>query len=92
MPDKGTLTIAPAQTLWFTTSLTVGIGLMVIVNVRGVPEQPLMVGVTVIVAVCCVVTVGALYVMLPLPDVGKPIAALEFVHETVVPLGEVAKT
>ena len=65
----------------------VGVGFTVIVNVFGVPTQPLAVGVIVIVdvtgAVPVLVAVNA--PMLPLPLAAKPMLASLFVQANVVP-------
>jgi hypothetical protein len=73
---------APAQTVWFATTLTVVVGLTVIVKVLGVPVQPLAVGVTVMVPVigAVVVLVAVKLAMLPDPLAPNPIAVLSLVH------------
>ena len=75
-------TVAPAQTVIFETAFTVGDGLTVIVNVSGVPEQPLALGVTVIVLVIglLVVFVAVKDGMFPVPDAASPTDVLEFVQ------------
>lgn len=69
------------------TGFTIGLGFTVIVNVIGVPTQPLAVGVTVIVAtsgplVALVVTNGGIS---PVPLAARPIAVLLFVQLKTVP-------
>ena len=64
------------------TGFTIGLGLTVIVNVIGVPEQPIATGVTVMVAtsgplVALVVTNGCIS---PLPDAARPMAGLLLVQ------------
>ena len=64
------------------TGFTIGVGLTVIVNVIGVPGQPIATGVTVMVAtsgplVALVVTNGCIS---PLPDAARPMAGLLLVQ------------
>jgi hypothetical protein len=78
--------LEPLQITWFDTAFTVGVGLTVIVKVRGVPVQvvpPLVkLGVTVIVAVTGDVPVltAANEAMLPVPLAAKPIEVVLFVQ------------
>jgi hypothetical protein len=74
--------IVPTQYMAFEGADTEGVGLMVIVNVLGVPEQPFAVGVTVIVAVMGfeVAFVGIKAAILPTPLVAMPIPAVLFVQ------------
>jgi len=69
-------------------TLTGIVGLTVIVNVCGVPGQPLAVGVTVMVAVtgAAVALVAVNDAMLPEPLAARPMAVLLFVQVNVVPL------
>ena len=65
---------APLQTVWLLIALTVAVGLTVMVKVVGVPIQPLMVAVTVIIAVTgllpeFVVIYDSIF---PIPLVPKP--------------------
>lgn len=66
----------------------VAVGLTVMVNVAGVPKQPLAVPVTVMVEVMGVVPVfnPVNAGMFPLPEAAKPIAVLLLVHVNVVPV------
>jgi hypothetical protein len=77
----------PLQSVWFATGATVAFGLTVIVNVIGSPVQPLVVGVTVIVAVTAVTPAltAVKLAMLPLPDAARPILVVLFVQLNVVP-------
>ena len=79
--------LAPAQSVWFATGATTGVGFTVMVNVVGVPAQPLAVGVTVIVAVTgeLVVFVAVKAAILPVPLAARPIDVLLFVQLNVVP-------
>ena len=63
--------------------MTEGLGLTVIVNIWGVPEQPSAVGVTVMVAVIAVVPalVAVKAAISPVPLAAKPILGVLFVHE-----------
>jgi hypothetical protein len=67
---------------------TVAVGLIVMVNVVGVPVHPFAVGVIVIVAVIgeVVTFVAVNEGMLPEPPAASPIAVLLFVQVNVVPL------
>ena len=75
---------APLQTVWFAIALTAGVGFTVIVNVLGVPGQPveILTGVTVIVATTGVVPalVAVKLGILPVPAPPKPIEGWLFVH------------
>jgi hypothetical protein len=68
--------------------LTVAVGFTVMVNVLGVPVQPIAAGVTVIVAVIGEVVAFAAVNegTLPEPFAASPIAVLLFVQVNVVPL------
>ena len=70
------------------TGPTEVVGLTVIVNVRGVPTQPLADGVTVIVATTGAVPVFVAVndVILPLPEAANPIVGSLFVQVYVVPV------
>lgn len=78
----------PLHKTWPATGFTTGVGFTVIVNVVGVPTQPLTsVRVTVIVAtngplLALVVTNGAIS---PVPDAGRPMAGLLLVQLNTVP-------
>ena len=76
-------TTSPLQTTWFDGSFTVGIVLIVITNVTGVPEHPFALGVTIIVPeiFALVVFVPVNAAIFPVPLAAKPIAVLEFVQE-----------
>ena len=80
--------VVPAVTVWLEATVTVGIGLIVYVYVIGVPEQPLALGVTVIVAeiAALVVFVAVNTGTVVFPEAAKPIAVFEFVQAYVVPL------
>ena len=69
------------------TWLTVGVGFTVIVNVIGVPEQPLAVGVTVNVATTGLVPllVKAVKGIVSVPEAAIPIEVVSFVQLKVVP-------
>lgn len=73
---------ALAHTVWLDTVFTVGIGLTVIVNVFTVPVQPLLVGVTVMVATDAVapelVAVNA--AISPVPLAARPVVMLSLVQ------------
>ena len=79
---------APLQCILLEMLLTVAVGLIVTVNVAGVPAHPFAVGVTMIFAL--IAAVVALVVVnegiLPEPLAASPIAVLLFVHVNVVPL------
>ena len=81
-------TTSPLQTTWFDGSFAVGTVLTVIANVTGVPVQALAEGVTVIVPeiFSLVVFVAVKAAISPVPLVAKPMFALEFVQEYVVPV------
>ena len=72
----------PLHSVWSVTGFTVGVGFTVIVNVSGVPGQPLAVGVTVTVAVtgAAVVFTPVKPAMFPLPVAAKPIEGVSFVQ------------
>jgi len=79
---------APLQCILLEMLLTVAVGLIVTVNVVGVPVHPFAVGVTMIFAL--IAAVVALVVVnegiFPEPLAASPIAVLLFVHVNVVPL------
>ena len=58
---------------------------MMMVNVSGVPLQLLRLGVTVIRAVSARVTLAAVKLRLPVPEVGKPMAGLSFTQVNTAP-------
>ena len=68
--------------IWSSGLVTVGVGFAVMVKVAGVPEQPLAVGVTMIVPVIVAVPVLVIgnEAIVPVPLAGNPIAVLEFVQ------------
>ena len=75
------------------TGLTVGAGFTVIVKVKGVPAQPLAVGVTVIVAITGTVP-GFVAVndgIVPLPLAARPMVGSLFVQANVVPASGLVK-
>lgn len=80
-------TLALRQTVTLATAFTVGVGFTVIVNVVGDPGQPLIVGVTVILAVTgvfpvfMVVNAG----IFPEPPAAKPIDGVLLVQLYVAP-------
>jgi hypothetical protein len=78
---------APAHTVMFAGTVTLGVGLTVMVYVTGVPGHPAAVGVTVIVEVIGVVPALAEVNagVFPAPLAPSPIAVFEFVHANVVP-------
>jgi len=98
-PPAGVLTKLVAgteallQTVIFDGTVTVGVGLTVIVYEEGVPTQLLAVGVTEIVDVMVVVPVFVAVneAMSPVPLEASPIAVLEFVHENDPPVGVLTK-
>ena len=65
-----------------------GVGFTVMVNVCGVPVQPLATGVTVIVATCVVapLLIAVNDAMLPLPPAARPMLVLSLVQLKVVPV------
>ena len=78
-------TVPPEQTTIFVTALTIGVGLMVMVNVFALAPaltQPFLVAITVMVPTMSapVLLAGAMYDMSPLPDVANPMLALVFVQ------------
>ena len=77
----------PPQYSMLETWLTVGVGFTVIVNVIGVPEQPLAVGVTVKVATTGLVPllVKAVTGIVFVPEAAIPIEVVSFVQLKVVP-------
>lgn len=83
----GIVTVAPSQTAWSAGSVTVGSGLTVMVKVCGVPGQPDIVGVTVIVATTGVVPafVAVNAAILPVPLAAKPMLGVLFVQLKVAP-------
>lgn len=72
----------PLHRIWFATGSAVGEGFTVISNVCGVPEQPLAVGVTDIVAVMGVVPefIAVKLGISPVPAAAKPMDGLLFVQ------------
>ena len=80
-------TVALLQTVMFAGTVTVGVGLTVMVYDTGVPGHPVAVGVTVMVAVTGVlpVLVAVNAGVLPLPLAARPMEVLELVHVKVVP-------
>ena len=80
--------LALLHTVWLETLLTEGVGLTIIVNVVGVPEQPFATGVTVMVAVTALtpalIAVNA--AILPVPIATKPMLGVVFVQLYVVPV------
>lgn len=85
VPSKITLTGSPEQTVWLGGSITVGVGLMVMVNDTGLPGQPLMIGVTVILAISWVETPVDVKFRLPMPLAPRPMAVLSFDQEKMAP-------
>jgi hypothetical protein len=79
----------PVHSVWFGTAPTLAVGLTVIVNVTGVPLQPVPVtiGVTVIVAVTgtLLVFTAVKLGMLPVPDAASPMLGVLFVQLKLVP-------
>lgn len=86
-PGTTNVVKAPLQTVWFAIGFTVGAGFTVIVNVVGVPVQPLAVGVTVMVALMgeLPVLVAVNAGMVPFPLAARPMAVLLFAQLNVVP-------
>ena len=80
---------APAQYVVVPVIIGVGLGLMVMVKLMGVPEHPLSVGVTVICPEigAIVVLVAVKLLIFPPPAAPRPICVDEFVHVNVVPAG-----
>jgi hypothetical protein len=88
-PPKFTAVVGdPAHTVWLPTAFTVGVGVTVMVNARGVPGHPLAVGVTVMVAVTGVAPAFTPLkaAMFPLPEAPKPMDGLLFVQAKDVPV------
>lgn len=85
VPVKLAVTSVPEQTVWLAGSVTVGAGLMTIVNVNAMPMQVPMTGVTLMVAVCWVLTPAAIKLRSPVPVAARPMAGLEFVQLKVAP-------
>ena len=90
-PATGPVNVIKAVESWSqitcpVTAVRVGVGFTVIVNVIGVPLQPFLAGVTVIVATSGaeVVFVVAKAPILPVPLAANPIAGVLFVHVYVV--------
>ena len=81
-------TLAPLQTTLSAGSVTDGVGLTVIVNIRGVPLQPFADGVTVIVATTGlpVEFVAVKAAISPVPLAAKPILGVLFVQLYTVPV------
>ena len=89
LPAKVTASVdVPLHFVWSAGLVTVGVGLTVMVKGTGVPSQPLILGVTVIVPVIVAVPVlvAENEVILPVPPAANPIAVLEFVQSYVTPL------
>ena len=84
-PENATSSCSPAHTVRLPGGLTVGRGLMVIENVTGSPVQGPWVGVTVILAVCTVVTLALGKLIFPLPEASRPMAVLSFVQVNPAP-------
>ena len=75
-----------SQTVIFETLATVPLGFTVIVNVCGVPEQPFITGVTVMVDISVVATVADVKEAIsPVPLAASPVAVLSFVQLNVAP-------
>ena len=85
VPEKTTFAGEPEQAVWLGGSITVGAGLIIIVNVSAAPMQLPMTGVTLMVAVCCVATPAAMKLRSPVPVAARPMAVLEFVQLKVAP-------
>ena len=81
------IVLIPTQSVWFTCVAIIGVGLTLMVNVIGVPWQPLARGVTVIVAMTgeLVAFVAVKAPILPVPLAARPILVLLFVQLNVVP-------
>lgn len=98
-PPIGRLTklVVGIITLWQTSifegTVTIGVGLTVIVYVEGVPIQLFTVGITIIVAVILdvLVFVAVKVGIFPVPIAAKPTAVLEFDHVNVPPAGKLIK-
>ena len=88
---KLTATGSPAQTAWSSGSVSTGVGLIVMVNVRGTPGQVPNWGVTVIFAISWLVTLALVKLILPLPDAPSPTTGLSLVQLYVTPTGVPAK-
>ena len=73
---------APLHFVWSAGLVTIGAGLTVMVKDSGVPGQPLIVGVTVIVPLIAVfpVLVAVNEAIFPVPLAANPMAALVFVQ------------
>ena len=91
-PDIGLVnevagTLAPLQTAILAGTVTIAVGFTVIVNVEAVPEQPLIEGVTVIVAITAVVPVlvAVKSGISPIPLAPNPIVVSLLVHENTTP-------
>ena len=83
LPVKLTASVAtPLHFVWSAGFVTVGVGLTVTVNETGTPVQPLITGVTSIVAVIVAfdVLVASNEAISPVPFAGNPIAVLLFVQ------------
>ena len=80
-------TFAPLQTIISEGTTTTGVGSTVIVYERGIPGQPLAVGVTVSVAITeiAVLLVAVNAGVFPVPLAARPIDASELVQSNVVP-------
>ena len=78
-------TVVPAQTGVGSVMLKLGFGFMVMVKFIACPSQPLWVPITVMMATCCEVTLPAkkLGILVPVPEIPKPIAVLLFVQRIV---------
>ncbi len=62
-----------------------GVGFTVIRKSSGAPMQPFKIGVTIIVAICVVVTLAVVKFRFPVPDAASPIVVFEFVQLYVAP-------
>ena len=80
--------VAPLHLAWSAGLFTIGAGLTVMVKDSGVPGQPLIVGVTVIVPLIAVfpALVAVNEAIFPVPLAANPIAVLSFVQLYVTPL------
>ena len=82
-PVKCTAVVAaPLHKSWLPVGKAPGVGLTVILKLRGVPAQPLADGVTTILPLIGaeVILVVVKAIVSPEPPAGKPIAGLEFIH------------
>ena len=83
----------PPHCVIFEGVVATGLGFTVIVNVNGVPVQPLSVGVTEMVLVIAeaVALVAVNAGKFPVPDAPRPIPVLELVQAKVAPVGVLVK-